>query len=269
MPRTGCRRNPPPPSPARQGRTTWRTCPSTSRSWGTWRSTSSPPSATAAACPTPPSPASSGYRPKRARRYTTPSSSTSPCPWCPASSTGSAPASTCWDAAPLDEPGRYDLITAFDAIHDQAQPTRVLRAIAEALRPDGVFLMVDIAASSNLHENIDHPLGPALYAVSTMHCMTVSLALNGEGLGTMWGEQLARQKLAEGVRAVPGVSLNARRLDDAGFDELKRCDALILGSPNWSGVTGKLKDWMDHSGDLWETGELAGKGGAAFPPRWG
>ena len=101
------------------------------------------------------------------------------------------------DVSTLDEPASYDVITAFDAIHDQAQPTTVLRAIAEALRPDGVFLMVDIAASSNLHENLDHPLAPMLYAVSTMHCMTVSLALDGEGLGTMWGEQLARQKLAE------------------------------------------------------------------------
>jgi len=101
------------------------------------------------------------------------------------------------DAATLNDPASYDLITAFDSVHDQAQPTRVLRAIADALRPGGVFLMVDIAASSNLQENIDHPLAPALYAVSTMHCMTVSLALSGEGLGTMWGEQLARQKLAE------------------------------------------------------------------------
>jgi len=118
------------------------------------------------------------------------------------------------DAATLNEPAAYDLITAFDTIHDQAQPTGVLRAIAEALRPGGVFLMVDIAASSNVHENMDHPLGPALYAVSTMHCMTVSLALNGEGLGTMWGEQLARQKLAAAgftrvdVKQVPGDFLN-------------------------------------------------------------
>jgi len=101
------------------------------------------------------------------------------------------------DVSTLAEPASYDLITAFDAIHDQAQPTGVLKAIADALKPDGVFLMVDIAASSNLHENLDHPLAPMLYAVSTMHCMTVSLALDGEGLGTMWGEQLARQKLAE------------------------------------------------------------------------
>ena len=80
-------------------------------------------------------------------------------------------------------------------------------------------------------------------------------------------EQLA-EAVAEGVRATPGVTLRHRRLDDASVDELKQSDALILGSPNWSGVTGKLKDWMDHSGDLWETGELAGKVGAAFTGGW-
>jgi hypothetical protein len=29
------------------------------------------------------------------------------------------------------------------------------------------------------------------------HCLTVSLAYGGEGLGTAWGEQLARQLLAD------------------------------------------------------------------------
>ncbi len=80
-------------------------------------------------------------------------------------------------------------------------------------------------------------------------------------------ERLA-EAIAEGVRSVPGVTLNYRRLDDAATDELKQCDALILGSPNWSGITGKLKDWIDHSGDLWETGDLAGKVGAAFTSGW-
>jgi NAD(P)H dehydrogenase (quinone) len=80
-------------------------------------------------------------------------------------------------------------------------------------------------------------------------------------------EQLA-EAVAEGVRSVEGVDLSYRRVDSAGFDELKGCDALILGSPNWSGVTGKLKDWLDHSGDLWETGELTGKVGAAFTAGW-
>lgn len=76
-------------------------------------------------------------------------------------------------------------------------------------------------------------------------------------------EQLA-DAIAEGVNGVPGVSLAYRRIHEAGVEELKTCEALILGSPNWSGMTGKLKDWMDYSGDLWETGELAGKVGAVF-----
>jgi 2-polyprenyl-3-methyl-5-hydroxy-6-metoxy-1,4-benzoquinol methylase len=100
------------------------------------------------------------------------------------------------DVPHLATPERYDLITAFDAIHDQAKPTQVLSAIAKALRPGGMFLMVDFAASSHLEENLDHPLAPFLYTISCNHCMTVSLASGGEGLGTMWGEQKARQMLS-------------------------------------------------------------------------
>jgi NAD(P)H dehydrogenase (quinone) len=80
-------------------------------------------------------------------------------------------------------------------------------------------------------------------------------------------EQLA-EAIAEGVRSVPGAELRYRRLDEADQKELLETEALILGSPNWSGMTGKLKDWMDYSGDLWETGELAGKVGACFTAGW-
>jgi 2-polyprenyl-3-methyl-5-hydroxy-6-metoxy-1,4-benzoquinol methylase len=99
------------------------------------------------------------------------------------------------DVATLDEPGRYDLITAFDAIHDQARPAEVLRRIAGALAPGGTFLMQDITGSSHVERNLALPLAPYLYTVSTMHCMTVSLALDGEGLGTMWGEEKACEML--------------------------------------------------------------------------
>ena len=76
-------------------------------------------------------------------------------------------------------------------------------------------------------------------------------------------EQLA-MAVAEGVRSVGGAELLEQRIHEADPAVLLRCDALILGSPNWSGMTGKLKEWFDYSGDLWETGELAGKLGAAF-----
>jgi SAM-dependent methyltransferase len=96
----------------------------------------------------------------------------------------------------LDTPARYDFITTFDAIHDQAKPAEVLQAVASTLRPGGIFLMVDIDASSHLEENMDLPLGPFLYTISYNHCMTVSLAEHGAGLGTMWGEQQARHMLS-------------------------------------------------------------------------
>jgi SAM-dependent methyltransferase len=119
------------------------------------------------------------------------------------------------DAATFSAPAAFDFITAFDAIHDQAAPRRVLRTIREALRPDAVFLMVDIAASSHLERNLENPLAPFLLTVSTMHCMTVSLAQGGEGLGACWGEEKARELLQEAgfsrveVSRVEGDPLNA------------------------------------------------------------
>jgi hypothetical protein len=73
----------------------------------------------------------------------------------------------------------------------------VLAAVARALRPGGVFLMVDIAASSDVEHNLDRPLAPFLYTVSALHCMTVSLGLGGDGLGAVWGQELATSMLHE------------------------------------------------------------------------
>jgi len=101
------------------------------------------------------------------------------------------------DVTTLQEDSQYDLVTAFDAIHDQVSPDRVLAGIARALKPDGTFLMQDIAASSHVFNNIDHPVGPLLYTISCMHCMTVSLSENGAGLGAMWGEEKAIEMLHE------------------------------------------------------------------------
>lgn len=77
------------------------------------------------------------------------------------------------DAAHFDHVEHFDLITAFDAIHDQAHPDQVLENIYRSLKPDGVFLMQDIAGSSKLENNTQHPLTPFLYTISCLHCMTV------------------------------------------------------------------------------------------------
>jgi ubiquinone/menaquinone biosynthesis C-methylase UbiE len=101
------------------------------------------------------------------------------------------------------EPESFDFITTFDAVHDQARPLKVLKGIHQALGRDGVYLMQDIKGSSHVFNNIGHPIGTFLYTVSCMHCMTVSLAQSGEGLGAMWGEEKTRDYLARaGFRSV-------------------------------------------------------------------
>ncbi len=101
------------------------------------------------------------------------------------------------------EPEAFDLITTFDAIHDQARPLNVLTGIHRALRAEGVYLMQDIRGSSSVHDNIGHPIGTFLYAISAMHCMTVSLAQGGEGLGAMWGEEKTREYVRKaGFRSI-------------------------------------------------------------------
>jgi 2-polyprenyl-3-methyl-5-hydroxy-6-metoxy-1,4-benzoquinol methylase len=107
------------------------------------------------------------------------------------------------------EPASFDLVTTFDAVHDQAKPLRVLRGIYQALKPDGLYLMQDISGTSRLHQDIEHPIGTLLYTISCMHCMTVSLAQGGEGLGAMWGEEKTREYLQQaGFR-----SIETHRLD--------------------------------------------------------
>lgn len=101
------------------------------------------------------------------------------------------------DATTFQVAEAYDLVTTFDAIHDQAHPDVVLQNIYRALRPDGIYLMQDIRASSNVAKNVSHPAAPLLYTISCMHCMTVSLAQGGMGLGAMWGEEKAIELLGE------------------------------------------------------------------------
>lgn len=108
------------------------------------------------------------------------------------------------DVGKLEEVAAFDLVTAFDVIHDQADPAGVLANVRRALRDGGIFLMQDIKACSHLHGNKDHMVGTFLYTVSTTHCMTVSLANGGAGLGTCWGRELAESMIS-----------------DAGFSELE------------------------------------------------
>jgi len=103
-------------------------------------------------------------------------------------------------------PDRYDVIATFDVIHDAARPLALLRTIRQALRPGGRYICSDANCSHNLEENLT-PLGTALHAISITYCMTTSLGIGGEGLGTLGMppkklEQLCREAGFSSVRIV-------------------------------------------------------------------
>jgi 2-polyprenyl-3-methyl-5-hydroxy-6-metoxy-1,4-benzoquinol methylase len=101
------------------------------------------------------------------------------------------------DLTGYDERERFDLVTTFDAVHDQKDPGGLLRSLRGALRPGGTYIMQDIGGSAHLENNLDFPLASLLYAVSTVHCTPVSLGQGGAGLGTMWGWETAQDMLEE------------------------------------------------------------------------
>ena len=95
-------------------------------------------------------------------------------------------------AASDREPRHFGLILAIDCIHDMADPVGALRAIRGLLDADGLFVWSEPTGSTNPLENRDDSLARVRAALSPYHCLTVSLAEGGAGLGTLLGEQGAR-----------------------------------------------------------------------------
>jgi hypothetical protein len=91
----------------------------------------------------------------------------------------------------------------FDLLHDQVDPAGVLQRIHQMLAPDGVLFLREPHAADTLEGNLDSPMAPIQYSVSTLHCLTVSLAHGGAGIGTVFGEQLARSLMTDAGFADP------------------------------------------------------------------
>lgn len=119
------------------------------------------------------------------------------------------------DGTALGERDRFDVMTTFDAIHDQAFPDQAFASVLAALRPGGRYLCVEPNASSHVHGNHDRAHAPFLYTVSTMHCMQVSLAAGGEGAGAAWGrEQIEARLGAAGFVDIERTSIPTDRTND-------------------------------------------------------
>ncbi len=90
----------------------------------------------------------------------------------------------------------FDLITAFDVLHDAPDPLALLTSMHDALKPDGVSLVQEFATSAEPHENVN-VAGKFMYSQSAQYCLNVSLAANGPGLGSLMGEAKIRELASE------------------------------------------------------------------------
>ncbi|MBW4709066.1 class I SAM-dependent methyltransferase [Roseobacter sp. YSTF-M11] len=99
------------------------------------------------------------------------------------------------DLSQVTSLGTFDLVTAFDAVHDQKDPQGLLHLVSNSMAEGGVFLMQDIGGSRDLETNKNNPFAPLLYTISLMHCTPISIGQGGPGLGTMWGVETAHEYL--------------------------------------------------------------------------
>jgi 2-polyprenyl-3-methyl-5-hydroxy-6-metoxy-1,4-benzoquinol methylase len=88
---------------------------------------------------------------------------------------------------PMPTQHSVDFVTTFDCIHDMTDPAGMMAAIYSALRPDGVWLLVDIKAHETLQGNIArNPMASLMYGISVLSCMSSALSEpGGAGLGTL------------------------------------------------------------------------------------
>jgi len=87
---------------------------------------------------------------------------------------------------------KFDFVSTFDVVHDAVDPAGLMSAIRRSLKDDGTYLVQEVNVSDRLEENMK-PLGKMIYSVSTLYCMTTSLAHGGAGIGVAMGETKARE----------------------------------------------------------------------------
>lgn len=95
-------------------------------------------------------------------------------------------------------PGKWDLVTFFDCLHDMGDPIGAVGHVREALNEDGRLMIIEPAAGDSLEENLG-PIGRIYYSFSTTICTPTALSQEvGLALGAQAGEAKLREVITEG-----------------------------------------------------------------------
>lgn len=123
----------------------------------------------------------------------------------------------CMEITESSEYSSYDLITCFGGLVETGDVRNVVKRVHQALRRGGIFLLQDVAASSDPRSNCSHPAGPLLYTISVMFSVPATLFKTGndeEAVGVMWGNDRALNLMREmgfncdGIRQLPDDHCN-------------------------------------------------------------
>ncbi|CAG8553659.1 931_t:CDS:1 [Paraglomus brasilianum] len=101
------------------------------------------------------------------------------------------------DVSKIEEVNEYDVIICMESIHVLVDPINALKCVHRALKENGVFALLQVNASSELENNKTLAFGPALYSISAIHTLSVSLAEGGMGLGACWGNESTLKTLKD------------------------------------------------------------------------
>ena len=102
-------------------------------------------------------------------------------------------------AAAKNFPGNnYDLVAAFDSLHDMGDPVGTASHVKKSLKEDGSWLIVEPFAGDTPESN-HNPVGRVFYSGSTLICTPASLSQEvGLALGAQAGEERLRKVVKEG-----------------------------------------------------------------------
>ncbi|KAK6759018.1 hypothetical protein RB195_016316 [Necator americanus] len=141
-------------------------------------------------------------------------------------------------AAKMDDDwtDKFDIVTIFDACHDQMRPDLCLKEIHRVLKPGGVFGMLEVDGTSNVFKDKQEKglMAVQMYGCSMFHCLPVgSNSEDALGLGAMWGKERAVKMLKDAgfanvsVLPTPQFVINVLIPEKSEISNMKRCVALI------------------------------------------
>ncbi len=90
----------------------------------------------------------------------------------------------CRDAGAAELSGEYDLVTAFECIHDLADPVGVLRAMNRLAGERGSVLVMDERVCDHFTaEESEAEVDAMMYGWSVFHCLPAGMSVSDEGNG--------------------------------------------------------------------------------------